>query len=170
MAEAAVVKMDPKGKANGMEKEPFVVKAGGPGMRVRENGCNEWLCIVPNDVRPKDLTRMGLFGLVGSQLRPRDSIRVFPTDNSYFAELIVVSAGVGYAEVALIRSHDLPAPSLSDPDALLGFEFQQDGLTGWWFATRKSDGAELGRQSGLKTLKEAKRFVEDHASNRVLQR
>lgn len=59
-------------------------------MRLREAACNDWLCIVDNDVKPLDLTKPDVFALLGKDLKTRDVIRVFPLDNSYFAELVVL--------------------------------------------------------------------------------
>jgi hypothetical protein len=98
-------------------------------MRLREAACNDWLCIVDNDVKPLDLTKPDVFALLGKDLKTRDVIRVFPLDNSYFAELVVLGAGPGWAEVALMRSHDLPKTTVCSDDVLAGFVLVHDGVT-----------------------------------------
>lgn len=135
-------------------------------MRLREAACNDWLCIVDNDVKPLDLTKPDVFALLGKDLKTRDVIRVFPLDNSYFAELVVLGAGLGWAEVALMRSHDLPKTTVRSDDVRAGFELVQDGVTRDWYAVRKADRQELGRQHLLKSKKDLIRFIEDHASVR----
>jgi hypothetical protein len=112
------------------------------------------LCIVDNDVKPLDLTKPDVFALHGKDLKTRVVIRVFPLDNSYFAELVVLGAGLGWAEVTLMRSHDLPKTTVRSDDVLAGFELVQDGVTRDWYAVRKVDRQDLGRQHLLKSKKD----------------
>ncbi len=155
---------DPK-KVNGAEKEPFQVRRG-ERMRLREQACNDWLCIVDSDIKAADLTKPDVFALVGKELQPRDCIRVFPIDHSYMAELVVLDSGMGWAEVALLRSHDLPKVTPRATDILVGFELVQDGVDRTWYAIRKLDRQELGKGHVIKSKKDLIRFVEDHASTR----
>jgi hypothetical protein len=65
-----------------------------------------------------------------------------------------------------MRSHDLPKTTVRSDDVRAGFELVQDGVTRDWYAVRKADRQELGRQHLLKSKKDLIRFIEDHASVR----
>lgn len=155
-----------KMNGNGKLPEPFQVRRGGSAMRLRPAASNEWLCVVPADVKPADLTKPDVFSLLGKDLRPRDTIQVFAVDNSYFAELVVLGAGLGWVEVALLRSQDLPKTEARESDAIAGFDLVQDGINYTWHAVRKVDRAVLGRSEGLKSKKDLIRYIEDHATVR----
>ena len=153
-------------KVNGAGKEPYQVRRGGQRMRLREAACNDWLCIVDDDVKPEDLTKPNVFALLGKDLQPRDLIRVFPMGNTYYAELVVLDSGLGYADVALIRTNPLPAVEKRSEETLSGFELVQDGVHYNWYAVRKVDRAVLGRNAQIKSKRELIRYVEEHATNR----
>lgn len=54
---------------------------------------------------------------VAAKLRPRDIIEIFAADNSWFGELVVLSAGKGGARVAVLRKVELTASEVKGKPA-----------------------------------------------------
>lgn len=163
---AAELKQVNGSKGNGKAPEPYAVKRG-PGWKVREAAKNVFVCIVGNDVKPEDVKGRDFFSLVAKDLRALDTIEVYTEDHRYFVECLVLDAGMGWAEVTVLRQQELPKVTGADPDKLVGFDFERDGVSGYWYGVRKKDGAVLGKHHNLRSLQDAKRFVEDHASTRA---
>lgn len=155
-----------EGKVNGNGKAKEAPQARrGAGWKVRESFRNVFSHVAEAGATVEDVKHPDYFALVAKDLRPRDTIEVWAYDGSWVAEFVVLDAGLGWAQVHLRSGPDrLPAVTRADPDTLAGFEFERDGRSGDWYAIRKIDRQELGRQHGLKSKKDVIRFVEDHAS------
>jgi hypothetical protein len=74
---------------------------------------NVW-AVVPEDGTPfESLLDPAYWAHVGERLRPTDRIEVFAEDGSYFAELMVRSAGRLFAHVEALRKHDFVPVAVS---------------------------------------------------------
>lgn len=92
---------------------------------------------------------------VAKKLRRGDRIEVLSEDNSYFAELIVLSAAPLWAKVAVLRNVELataPKAEASQDD----FEIKHRGKMKW-SVLRKSDKAIL--KEGLDTREQAEAWL-----------
>lgn len=87
---------------------------------------------------------------VSRQLKRMDVIDVLPEDESYYAELLVLSVGVGYAKVMVLREIQLNTVEDGDSDIT---EVKYGGIHNRWTVVRKSDHAVL--QTGIKDKAEA---------------
>ncbi len=74
---------------------------------------------------------------VARQLRRMDVIDVIPEDEGYYAELLVLSTGTGYAKVMVLRHVELAASEEENAGTLT--EIKWNGPHGRWAVIRKSD-------------------------------
>lgn len=104
--------------------KPFTGKLATKRMKLAEQVRNVWTIVpeygVPYEAIVKD---PAFLSHVSSQLRPFDRIEVLPEDGSYFAELLVRSAGRQFAVLAELRKVDL-APVKMDNDARFQVTYQ----------------------------------------------
>lgn len=101
---------------------------------------------VPAELRLDDALKPSFWAHLGDRLRQHDTIRLIPDDGAYFAELLVLSAGRGFANVKLLRHIPLNEDELSEmvvPDEL---EVKYRGPHCRWSVIRKSDGHVLKEQ------------------------
>lgn len=78
---------------------------------------------------------------VARQLRRMDVIDVLPEDESYYAELLVLSTGTGYAKVMVLREVKLAEAEEENADAQTIVKW--NGPHARWAVIRKSDKAVL---------------------------
>lgn len=88
----------------------------------------------------EDLERPDFWSHVARTLKRQDIIEVIPEDESYFAELLVLNTGVGFAKVKVIRFIELEAVEESE-DGLVIVKWR--GPARKFSAVRKSDGTVL---------------------------
>lgn len=98
---------------------------------------------------------------VGSRLRQHDVIRVIPEDGSYFAELLVLSAGSGFAKVKALRQ--IPLEEDGEPIAETEPVYVKwQGPHVKHAVIRRSDGERL--KEGFSEKKEAEQWARDYLS------
>ena len=153
-------------KVNGKAKEPPVARPGGGRWKLAESRRNMHSYRAENDVTLEDLKRPGYWMNVARDIRRDDFIEVRTDDRRKLWLLAVLDVGIGWCDTHLLEAYELPAASSIDANRLDGFDFERD-TNGYWFGVRKADGARLGRNHNLPSLKEAQRFVAEHASNRA---
>lgn len=83
---------------------------------------NHWSAIIPRGTTKEMLVLSGLWAVVSDQMHAFDKIDCIAEDRSYFAQLIVLDAGRGYASVQLLSFHPLPALLVSEAGLPPGFE------------------------------------------------
>ena len=64
----------------------------------------------------EDLERPEYWAHVAGKLKPLDTIDVFPEDSAWFAELLVISTGTGFAKVKLLRHVSLEDDDVGEGD------------------------------------------------------
>jgi len=100
-----------------------------------------------------EVLKPGFWAHVGSMLRARDTIEVWPKDNSWMAELRVIEAGPMFAKVALITKKQLE----SKADDALEIESLDNGK----FRVRR--GPDI-MKDGFASKKDAQRWIDDYAA------
>jgi hypothetical protein len=85
----------------------------------RDHYCFEYAVVLPGDISLEDTLEPSFWSHINAhtppKLRQHDTIRVIPEDGSYFAELIVLQAGKGFAQVKLLRHLELDvSPEVSE--------------------------------------------------------
>jgi hypothetical protein len=127
---------------------------------------NEWSAVVEAGTTKEQLLQSALWSVVSDQWHAYDRVDVIAADRSYFAELLVLSAGRGFAEVLLLSFHQLPALLTSEQGLPPGFEIFYAGpdLEAQYCVKRTADGVIIvkGKSSREAALAE----LLDHASLR----
>jgi hypothetical protein len=123
--------------------------------------------IIPEMDTPMDaILQPGYWAHVASRLKPWDIIEVRGEDGSYFAELLVQSAGKLFANVALLRSVDLKqkaAPGSIDTIPP-GYDVKYQGPLLKWSVLRGSDRIK----DGLDMEVQARTWLNEHISATAL--
>ena len=121
---AAADKAKKAAKTQTVEDKPFTGKLAPARITLAEQKRNVWV-IVPELGVPYEaiVNDPAFLSHVASYLRPFDRIEVLPEDGSYFAELIVRSAGRQHAKLSELRKVDLEAIAV-DTDSRFRVAFQ----------------------------------------------
>jgi hypothetical protein len=111
----------------------------------RDHYCFEYAVVLPADVTLEDTLDPGFWSHINAhspaKLRQHDTIRVIPEDGTYFAELIVLQAGKGFAKVKMLRH--LALEESEQPTELSSTEVKWRGPALKWVVERKTDGMRL---------------------------
>ncbi len=113
-----------------------------------------WMADVPRGTTIDDLLDESYWAHVAQLLRPRARIEVMCEDNSYFAELLVMGVGKLYAQVVLLRAHELTQPiarKVTSP-------YSVDWSSGKFRVLRGPDVIK----EGFDTEKDAQRWIDNH--------
>jgi len=97
-----------------------------------------YAAVVDENTTIEDLTREDYWSHVAMRLRQMDVIDVLAEDNSFYAELLVLQAGTGFAKVMLLREVKLDE-SLTDEGADERFSLVWKGPHRKWAVMRNSD-------------------------------
>lgn len=108
---------------------------------------------VPVDLSFDEVLKPSFWAHVGSILRPRDVIELWPKDNSWMAELRVIESGPMFAKVALITKKAL----VTKADDGLEIESLQNGK----FRVRRGNDI---MKDGLASKKDAQRWIDDYTA------
>ena len=113
---------------------------------------NIWYITPDGDTSYQDLFNPEYWGFVSAKFRTYDRIEVIPDDDSYFAELIVLSAGRSLVEVAELRKVALPERGVARVN--MEYDAKWSGPHSKWRIFRKSDGAVI--KDGFETQEMAR--------------
>lgn len=86
---------------------------------------------------PNDILRPAFWTHVASKLRRMDKIEVIPEHEGWYAELLVVSTGIGFAKVAMIRFLEIEVDEEQDAD--LSTTVEWGGVEHKYRIIRKAD-------------------------------
>ena len=114
---------------------------------------------VPEGTTAEDLQRPEFWAHVARNLRPYDIIDVLPEDGSYFAEVIVLSQGVGFAKVKLLRFVELADDEVLEDEAPVIVKWKGPHLK--HTVIRKSDAQVL--KDGFPTKLDAENWAREYA-------
>lgn len=96
-------------------------------MTFHETRNMDWSVIIPRGVTKEMLVLSALWSVVSDQFHAFDRINCIWEDRSSYAELLVLDAGRGYANVVLLSYHPLPALLVSEAGLPPGFEIFYSG-------------------------------------------
>ncbi|MCX2816002.1 MULTISPECIES: hypothetical protein [unclassified Pseudomonas] len=83
---------------------------------------NTWSAVIPRGTTKEMLVLSALWSVVCDQWHAFDRVNCILEDRSAYAELLVLDAGRGYANVILLSYHPLPALLVSEAGLPPGFE------------------------------------------------
>ncbi|MBU3055846.1 hypothetical protein [Pseudomonas indica] len=134
-----------------------------------ESRCATWFAVVPRGTPRNSLTQPGLWAVVSDRMHAFDAIRAVCEDRSFYADLLVLDAGRGYANTHLLAFHPLPALVATEASLPVGFECAYHGPvqtngSGGWCVKRIADGVLMIQAKA--TEREAMDALLDHASLR----
>gem|GEM_PF-5991717 len=137
-------------------------------MTFHETRNMDWSAILSRGTTKEMAVQSALWSVVSDQFHAFDRINCIWEDRSAYAELLVLDAGRGYANVVMLSYHPLPALLVSEAGLPPGFEIFFAGPivndTGGYCAKRLCDGVLMVKG---KTSKEAALTeLLDHASLR----
>lgn len=133
-------------------------------VKLRESTNNDWRAIVPRGTARDDLLVSDLWSIVSANFLPLDLIRVVAEDRSYYAELLVIEAGRGYANIIELSFTNLPAIILSKDGIPPNHEIKHLGPDRLYVVQRLADGVILGE--GFSSREAALAHLLSHASLR----
>lgn len=118
-----------------------------------------YAAVVDDGTTVEDLQRPEFWCHVAGKLRQMDILEVLAEDGSYFAELMVLKSGVGFAKVLLLREVQLEATAPEDDD--LPVVVQWKGPHRKYSVIRKSDSVIL--KDSFVTKGEAETHAREYA-------
>lgn len=156
---------DPEAQALQPTPAPIHMRAIRPSeFKLAETVNHRWRAIVSPGMQRERLCDSDLWSIVSSDMLAWDRIDVVAEDRSFFAELLVLEAGRGYANVIELGYKALP-PIITNQDGLPpGHEITHGGPESLYVVRRLRDGVILGK--GFPSRDEAVKFLLDHASLR----
>ena len=125
-----------------MAKEERIVPAiSEQRMKLQDNRRNTWFFDVPVGVTPDDLQEPKFWAHVSRKLRQCDKVECICEDFSWFAELMVGDAGLGFATMIELRRRDLRevTPSETGVGVLPGHSVSYGGTHALWRVIRDVD-------------------------------
>ena len=89
---------------------------------------NNWSAIVPRGTTKEMVTLSALWSVVSDQFHSYDRVFALWEDRSACAELLVLDAGRGHANMVLLSYHPLPALLVSEAGLPPGFDIYYAGI------------------------------------------
>lgn len=127
-------------------------------LQAAEHYRTRYAAVADDGTTVEDLQRPEFWCHVANKLRQMDVIEVLSEDASYFAELLVMKTGVGFAKVMLLRKVDLEESAAEDDGAMVSVQWK--GPHRKHSVIRKSDGEIL--RDGFVTKADAEIFARDY--------
>lgn len=129
---------------------------------LREIRQNEWHAIVPAKATLIEIMKPETWANIARKLKPFDKIVVVKEDRTLYVELIVVSTGLGRAEM---RVFGLPIEVSIDAaarSAAVDYEVVDLGEIKHWGVRRVSDGREVKGDGTCLTRDQAERWLSEY--------
>lgn len=112
-------------------------------------------------VTVEDMKEPGYWAHVGHQLKPFDRIEARAEDGSWFAELLVRSAGRGWAQVAVLAHYELGGETMQGlPSRASEYKVEWGGPHHKHRVVRVSDGNVM--KHGFESADAARAWLADH--------
>ena len=112
----------------------------------------------------EDMLKPEYWAHTGAKLHPTDRIEVIAEDNTWFAELFVVSCARNWAKVTTLRFVEL-AESTPDETPAIEYKINWGGQNVKHRVVRLSDNATI--KDGFASAAEAKKWLADYESNLI---
>lgn len=133
-------------------------------VKLRESVNNTWRAVIPRGTPQERLLDSDFWVVVAGDFMPWDRIHCVAEDRTFYAELLVVDAGRGYARLEPLGIHTLPPIVTSQEGLPPGHEIVHAGPDKMYCVRRVADGVLLGE--GFSSKDDALRYLLDHASLR----
>ncbi len=130
-------------------------------LRSEEYAHNVWVATAPFGVTREQLKEQTFWSHVAAQMRPRDELKVFAEDGTYFAHYLVLSCDRTWAVVHELAFVPIGEVSLSE-QALDDYEVKFRGPKKW-SVVRKSDNKVL--QEGLHSQAQGEEWLQGFINN-----
>ncbi|WP_024301974.1 hypothetical protein [Pseudogulbenkiania sp. MAI-1] len=108
--------------------------------KLNESVNNCWRAVVPNNITREQLILSDLWSVVSQFFNAYDTIRVVDEGRRFYAELLVLNCGRGYAEIIELSFHELPAMLTSQEGLPPNFSIDYMGPEKQYQIKRLSDG------------------------------
>lgn len=125
---------------------------------------NQWRVILPRGVTRETLTASALWSVCSQDMTPGDLYFVQDEARSFFAILLVLDAGRGYANMHEVLYTPLPALVVAGGGLPPNFEIRHEGLEKGYCVIRLSDGVVYG--TNFTSYEDARQYLLDHATLR----
>lgn len=132
--------------------------------RLAESVRNCWVVTVPKGTTAEQLLNRDLYCVVAHRFVPFDRIEARSEDKSIYAELVVLDACRGDANVHLLSFHQLPLGVADATGLPPGFEVFHAGPDSLWCVKRLKDGVIMGKD--FRTREDAVNHLLSHATMR----
>lgn len=133
-------------------------------MKLSETCNNSWRIVADKGTAREELRQPDLYAVVADLLHAFDRISVVAADRSYYAEMLVLDAGRGWAQVMELAFHQLPSLLTIGDGLPPGFDIEYKGPDSLYVCTRICDGVVIG--SGFPDRQSCLAHLLDHASLR----
>ena len=130
--------------------------------RLRESANNSFRAICARGVTRERLLDSDYWATCAEMMVPFDTVYCCAEDRSYFAELLVLEAGRGYASMVELAYHPLPALLVTGDGLPPNHEIIHLGPDELYAVKRCSDAVILGK--GFSSKQDALAFLLDHAT------
>lgn len=140
-----------------------ILKAAPSRLRQQEFVQTVWSYVAETGTTVEDLLRPDFWSTIagpGARLRRMDKVCVVLDDESFYAELLILSVGTGWAKMAVISKVDLEAQSEADETA--PFYVKWGGPHLKWTVIRRKDSERVKEK--LEAKAEAEQWARDHTS------
>lgn len=132
-------------------------------MQLAEHRRQIWHIVPEHGTALTDLLNPAYWSHISRQMKPTDRIEVSAEDGSYFAELIVIDAGLQFAKVAVLREVKLETTESPEASAAImkGHKVEWSGPHTKFRVLRESDRKVL--KDGFGNRSDANAWLAGHA-------
>lgn len=116
---------------------------------------NTWRVFPDGSTTYEELFEANWWGLVAAKLRRYDFIEVIADNDSYFAELLVMSVGKTQAFMKELRKIDISISEMAEADE--SYDAKWKGPYSKWAVIRESDGTKI--KDGFDTADDARAYI-----------
>lgn len=145
------------------EIKPRAVQLPASGLEQQQFIRNIW-CVKPSESqRFEDLLQPLYWSHVAAKLRAKDKLEILPVDNSYYAELLVISTTPTSAKVEVINFVDFRQKEEEKSSSSVvgsGYSVHWRGPSAKWSVERNIDKHRV--QAQFATEEEANEFLKEH--------
>lgn len=133
-------------------------------LKLSESVNNRWRVVIARGTPRERLLDSDFWSVVSGDFLPFDTIACVDEGRTYYAELLVLEAGRGYAHLEELLYKALPPLIVANKDVPPNHEIVHLGPEELYAVRRISDGVLLGK--GFASRNEALQFLLEHATLR----
>lgn len=133
-------------------------------LKLREFTNAHWRAVIPRNTPRERLLDSDFWAVVANDFQPFDIVCCVAEDRAYYAEILVIECGRGYASLVELNFTPLPALLVTTAGLPPGFEIYHAGPEKLYCIKRVADGVSMGE--GFPSREKALEHLLDHASLR----